>query len=77
VALNLLVYDPPIAGFPYLAVAVETDAPGEILHAETHPTLADAEAAIVRLAARLETDHARSTAARTMSGTAGPRPCCW
>jgi hypothetical protein len=54
VALNLLVYDPPIAGFPYLAVAVETEAPGEVVYAETHPTLADAEAAIVRLAGRLE-----------------------
>jgi len=54
VALNLLVYDPPIAGFPYLAVAVETEAPGEVIYAETHPTLADAEAAIVRLAGRLE-----------------------
>jgi hypothetical protein len=54
VALNLLVYDPPIAGFPYLAVAVETEAPGEVMYAETHPTLAEAEAAIVRLAGRLE-----------------------
>lgn len=53
-ALNLVVYDPPIAGFPYLAVAVETDAPVDVLYAEAHATLAEAEAAIFRMAARLE-----------------------
>lgn len=55
-ALNLLVYDPPIAGFPYLAVAIETEAPAEVVYAEACSTLAEAEAAIVRMAGRMEAE---------------------
>lgn len=57
-SLNLLIYDPPLAGLPYLAVAVETEAPAEVLYAEAHVSLTAAEAAIFTFAERMRRDAA-------------------
>jgi len=57
-SLNLLVYEPPLPGLPFLAVAIETEASAEVLYAEAHPSLAAAEAAILSLAERMKSDTA-------------------
>jgi hypothetical protein len=53
VSLTLVVYDPPCGDLPHLAVAAETDPSLEILYVEAQPTRADAERALVRIAAEL------------------------
>jgi hypothetical protein len=54
--IRLVVYDPPMPGFPYLAVVLETEPVDRVLHAEACHTAAEAEARLVELGGVLESD---------------------
>ncbi|MDB5446239.1 MAG: hypothetical protein JWQ97_1556 [Phenylobacterium sp.] len=48
--LRLVVYDAPLPGFPFLAVVLEGADQPAVLAAEAHATMAEAEAAVIKLA---------------------------
>jgi hypothetical protein len=53
-ARKMLVYDPPIAGLPYLVVVLEDGPPARVRVAEACATAELAHAALLDLADRLE-----------------------
>ncbi|MDB5446273.1 MAG: hypothetical protein JWQ97_1590 [Phenylobacterium sp.] len=67
--LRLVVYDAPLPGFPFLAVVLEGTVQPAVLAAEAHATMAEAEAAVIKLA-----DEINKGAARLKADAPGAAP---
>jgi hypothetical protein len=54
VGVKLLIYEPPVAGAPFLTVAAQIRPEFEILYVQAHATRADAQRTLARLESEFE-----------------------